>query len=167
VIEGDERIVPNLNASIFAPAADEHLSRQFDESDRFVSNRRDGGNSQFAPGGDRATSSHTVESRDNLLALQAYGDNLLEICSARQQASLVQVPWVSKEFLPGDAIRTIVGTGFDFVAHARTGQLRYPNVVGVMTDGRTTTLLLDDFRLIDEASRLTATRPPPADFIEL
>jgi len=142
VIEGDLRLTPTLDRDIFgSPVA---AGRLFEVPGRFKSNRQDGGNSQFA-----GTSPTIPQARDNVTDIQAFAESLLDVCSSRQQAGLIVIPWITTDYRLGQSVESVRGQGLAFLSHAAAAR-RWPDIVGVHYAPGATTISLDDTRLRDE-----------------
>ncbi|GMU22834.1 MAG: hypothetical protein AMXMBFR13_29180 [Phycisphaerae bacterium] len=157
VIPGDERLQPNLKASKYFPATPNPTSRIINVAGRFRSNRRDAAYNRFAdeiggaPNPDAALA-ETVETADDLAAIQSFGESLLELLTTRQLSATPVIPWLSTDYLVGDCIREIRGAGIRLHTTAQAQQRRYVDVVGIEYAPSATTLILDDMRLANSVN---------------
>jgi len=119
-------------------------------SGRYHSNRRDGGNSIYRIDSPFEVETVTADERDDVTDLQAFAEGLLEVLSGRQNAVRARIPWLEVHgYRVGDCIAEIRGMGLRLMAHAAVSQRRYVDIVGIEYSDRDTSLILDDFRLLD------------------
>jgi hypothetical protein len=150
VIEGDGRLTPDTNNNYYqhalAPAVQFHRSRVFDVSQKYHSNRRDGGNSQYKG----SEMNVTTDEGDDLAILQRMAVGLLDILGARQNVAAVVIPWLTTDVQPCNTVSGIAGMGIALYSHGAGRAQRRTDVVAVEYLGAYTRVILEDARLLTQ-----------------
>lgn len=157
VIEGDNHLDATLPDPVAAGTAAiaHHQARRFDFSDRLVSNRRDGGNSQFKVGGEAAAPGETFEARDDAVLIQRIAQAVADLHSTRQLPASFSVPWLEFwRYWVGDVVTGVDGLGVEFHGAPSGGLRRPPDIIELVYGGDGTQIVLETPDLADPLAGL-------------
>ena len=146
VIEGDKPIMPNLDAGRYFPASSTATSKVFNVAHKFHSNRRDGGNSVLAA----SAPGETIETGDDLEALQSTAETLLDILSARQNSLSATIPYLTTDYQVLDSVLRITGLGMTFHSHGAGRVDRRTDIVAIEYTEGMTRLIFEDPRMLEQ-----------------
>lgn len=169
VIAGDRRIEPDVTQGPWGADVVGKTCRYFDVAERYLANCIECGNSIFRSDGERPAVGCVPEHRFELLALQAYCDQLLRVLSLRQLTGNPVIPYLvtywsepplvassdpnygvgGDGYRVGDCLRRITGYNVEFRGGDANLPESYVDIVGLQFTPQDTTLLLDDFRWKD------------------
>jgi hypothetical protein len=151
VIEGDATISANIEADWSLPITHK-AARLFKWADKIKSNRRSGGNSQFAPGAAKAAPGQTTDARDDLEVLRDWVWTLLDVLTARQVPASFQVPWLEfTRYWVGDCITHLRGHSLSLEGAPSGGLRRPPDIVSLIYTPASTQIVLEDPSVADLA----------------
>jgi len=150
VIEGDDRLRPNLTCMFAAPARSQSTSRVFDLAEKYQQNRRDAANSIFALTGSRPVANETTDARDDLEAIQDVAEITLELLSGRQNALSATIPWITTDYQVLNTVERITGINLVLQSHGAGRINRRTDIVAIEIVGAHTRLIFEDPRLLEQ-----------------